>query len=167
MSRHTIIAELMDERDRQCELGFDANHDDRHSLEQWIVNLALHLGLAGWDGAPEDVCLPHDAVRPYDPARYRKQLVRLAAVAVAALEAFDRRHARSNGEATHAVLTRPGAPPVPVPVTPPAAGGDPRAIAAAGELWDAVPSVPSTTTTAGYLSREGDAGWARKREDLP
>lgn len=91
--RAAIMAEICAERARQDELFGGPAHDDRHSLEQWIVNLACHLGMASWDGTPEDVCFMTQATRKYDPVRYRRELVRVAAVAVAALEAFDRRAA--------------------------------------------------------------------------
>ena len=62
----------------------DAEHggpetDDRHSLNDWIAIAARHLGLATNDKAVET------------PSRFRRQMIRLAALAVAAVESFDRK----------------------------------------------------------------------------
>lgn len=139
VSRATICAEIAAERERQDLLFGGPEHDDRHSLAQWIVILVQHLGLAGWDGSPEDVCHLTEATRKYDPRRYRLQLVRLAAVAVAALEAFDRGRA--------------------APAADPATAGP-------GELWASVKVAPHGTTLAGFISREGEAlGLRKPREE--
>lgn len=89
--REKILSEIEAERRRQDELFGGADHDSKHSLAQWLVIIMTHVGLAGWDGSPDDVCLPNEATRKYDPERYRKELIRVAAVAVAALEDFERK----------------------------------------------------------------------------
>lgn len=94
MTRESILSEVTAERQRQDGLWGGAAHDDSHDLADWLVILARHVGLGGWDGSPEDACHKTEATGKYDPARYRKQLVRVAAVAVAALESFDRRLTR-------------------------------------------------------------------------
>lgn len=93
-SRTLVMAEICAERARQDGLWGGAEHDDRHSLERWLVILVRHVGLACWDGSPDDVCHKSERTAKYDPARYRRELVEVAAVAVAALEAFDRRRAQ-------------------------------------------------------------------------
>lgn len=92
--RAAVLAEVCAERARQDMLYGGAEHDDRHHLSDWLVILVRHCGLAAWDGSPDDVCHKTEATGKYDPVRYRKELVRVAAVAVAALEAFDRAAAR-------------------------------------------------------------------------
>jgi hypothetical protein len=126
VSRESIFAEIAEERRHQDEdLWGGAAHDDTLSLERWIVIMTRQLGLACWDGSPDDVCHKSEKTAKYDPARYRKQVLILIAVGVAALEAFDRRH-------TPAPLRNGYAQPMPAPFDP-----DARATAAAGELWDA------------------------------
>jgi hypothetical protein len=95
MSRTTILESILAERERQDSLWGGAEHDDKHEVRDWIVILARHLGLACYDGSPSDVCHKTEATGKYDPARYRRELIRLAAVAVAALEAEERRSGRS------------------------------------------------------------------------
>lgn len=80
MTREYILREVETERQCQDHLWGGPAHDDRHAPADWLSILVRHLGLAAGDCAE------------IDPGRYRKQLVRVAAVAVAAAEAFDRRH---------------------------------------------------------------------------
>ena len=79
MTREAILGQLSAERDAQDAKWGGPAHDDGHGPDAWVALLARHLGLAVNDGGAG-----------YDPARYRRQLVRVAATAVAALEAFDR-----------------------------------------------------------------------------
>jgi hypothetical protein len=81
MSIGKILTEITAERHAQDALWGGPGHDDGHSPSDWIALLARHLGLAVDDGTPNRS----------DPERRRKQLVRLAALAVAAIEAHDRR----------------------------------------------------------------------------
>lgn len=94
IARAKILSEVSAERQRQENLWGGQAHDDAHDLSAWLVILARHVGLAAWDGSPDDACHKTEATGRYDPVRYRKELVRVAAVAVAALEAFDRRQER-------------------------------------------------------------------------
>lgn len=97
-ARAKILAEVSAERARQDDLWGGAAHDDQHSLADWLVILVRHVGLSAWDGSPEDACHKTEATGKYDPVRFRRELVRVAAVAVAALEAFDRRAQRQQVE---------------------------------------------------------------------
>jgi hypothetical protein len=94
MSRESIFAEVAQERARQDALFGGASHDDQHSVSHWIAILVRHLGLATDDGSPDGICLLNHQLAGYDPARYRRQLVRVAAVAIAALESYERRLAQ-------------------------------------------------------------------------
>jgi hypothetical protein len=74
--RKEIYSAIEEERQRQIALlKYDAAHDAKHSPNDWLAILSRALGLAGNDGGI------------HEPTRYRRQLVRLAALAVAALEA--------------------------------------------------------------------------------
>lgn len=79
MSQESILDEVRQERALQDRLFGGADHDDRHMPNEWIAILTRHLGLAAGDAA--DI----------DPARFRRQMVRIAALGVAAVEAMDRR----------------------------------------------------------------------------
>ena len=78
MSKQSVLDEVSKERAIQDAQWGGAAHDDKHTEPEWIAILARHLGLAANDEAEEE------------PTRFRRQMVRLAAVAVAAVEAFDR-----------------------------------------------------------------------------
>jgi hypothetical protein len=91
MCRVSILAEVSAERDRQDAMFGGSSHDDTHSATDWGAILIRHLGLAFDDGKPADVCLMNDHCAGYDSARYRRQMVRVAAIAVAALEVFHRK----------------------------------------------------------------------------
>jgi hypothetical protein len=77
-AQHRIVAEVIGERERQDAQWGGPEHDDRHLANDWVAIIVRHLGLAADDAAATD------------PERFRRQLVRVAAVAVAALESFDR-----------------------------------------------------------------------------
>lgn len=83
MSRERLFGEIATERMAQDALGYDRAHDDAHTPEKWVALICRHAGLAINDGAEE-----------VDLVRYRRQLVRVAALAVAALESLDRRTGR-------------------------------------------------------------------------
>lgn len=71
----TIYQEIQAERRRQDEKWGGPQHDDQHEPKDWITYLAKHLGRA---------VTPH-------PGVFREQMVIVAALAIAALEYFDRR----------------------------------------------------------------------------
>lgn len=72
--RGGILEELRREREKQ-EQKWDIMHDDAHSLEEWVAILVLEMGPIPWGGEVDS----------------RTALVKVAAVAVAAIEAIDRR----------------------------------------------------------------------------
>lgn len=83
-----IIAELVAERQAQDEQWGGPSHDDQHSLNEWIAIACRHLGLAASDGGEEA------------PARFRRQMIRIAALAVAAVKSVDRNSERVAGKYT-------------------------------------------------------------------
>ena len=90
MSRKAVLQEIEAERQRQDALFGGPAHDDQHAMMDWVGILVRHLGLAVDDGMPSGGATNgHTACS--NPARYRRQLVRVAAVSVAAIEAFDRK----------------------------------------------------------------------------
>lgn len=74
---NSILDEIRDERDQQDAQWGGAGHDDQHTNFDWICYLTKHVGRAvQW---------------PFDPAVFRRQMVIVAALAVAAIEWCDRR----------------------------------------------------------------------------
>jgi hypothetical protein len=77
--RQRILSEVREERTRQQEeLGYALDHDAGHNPADWVALLARYVGRAG-DGG--DVG---------DALAYRRRLVQVAAIAVAAVESLDR-----------------------------------------------------------------------------
>lgn len=74
-----IANDVLQECQRQDEKWGGPEHDDQHTDREWTAIVAEHLGRAGY------------AISEDDAVGYRRQMVRVAALAVAALEAFDRR----------------------------------------------------------------------------
>jgi len=74
-----ILEEIAAERTRQDEKWGGPEHDDEHSIDDWECFILEHL----------------NRVQGYDDAHGRKQLIRVAALAVAAIESLDRRAALS------------------------------------------------------------------------
>ena len=72
MSRYDIYGEIEKERERQDHEWGGPNHDATHTSHDWITYLAKHVGKA--------------VMWPWDKARFRYQMVRVAALAVAAIE---------------------------------------------------------------------------------
>jgi hypothetical protein len=91
MSRESIFREVAEERARQDTLFGGATHDDTHRPSDWVAILTRHVGLATDDGSPAGVCMLNHQVAGSDPARWRRQMIRVAAVAVAALESYERK----------------------------------------------------------------------------
>lgn len=91
--RAGILGEVSIERDRQDSLFGGADWDDQHSATDWVSIIVRHLGLAVDDGSPAGVCLLTDHCAGSDPVRYRRQMIRVAAIAVASVETFDRKAA--------------------------------------------------------------------------
>lgn len=81
--RAKIFKEIENERIMQDSAHGGHTNDDQHTPNDWCAILVRHLGLACND---EGI---HEA------ERYRRQMIRVAAVAVAAIESFDRKHPKS------------------------------------------------------------------------
>ena len=81
--RQRLYAEIETERQAQDALWGGPAFDDLHTPWEWIALLTRHAGLAVNDGATEA-----------DVTRFRKQMVRTAALAVAAIESMDRKTGR-------------------------------------------------------------------------
>lgn len=77
----TILEEIAAERQRQDEKWGGANNDDDHSSHDWTSYIVKHLGMSG---------IGDD----WNPSLFRKQMVRIAALAVAAIEWHDRNFKR-------------------------------------------------------------------------
>jgi hypothetical protein len=89
MSRERIFAEVNEER-RAQETRWSAALDDANSPMGWIALIARHAGLAIDDGAIMN-----------DPERFRRQMIRVAALAVAAIESRDRIEGRKHVAGDH------------------------------------------------------------------
>ena len=76
----SIYEEIRKERCRQDEEWGGSNHDDSHKMFDWIAYLTKHTGKAVlWDGHYKDRII-----------RFRNQMIRIAALAIAAIEWVDR-----------------------------------------------------------------------------
>ena len=79
MSQESVIQEIIEERKKQDEKWGEQDHD----LCKWVSILAEEVGevaAESLDRLPEGV--------PYGP--YREELIHVAAVAIAAIESYDR-----------------------------------------------------------------------------
>lgn len=75
-----LVKEIAGERQEQDKTWGGPEHDDKHCRSDWINFIIRHLGLAVDDGTA-DVS-----------QRFRKQMIRVAALAIAAIESSDRKH---------------------------------------------------------------------------
>ncbi len=74
-----VAADIWRERNRQrVEEDWSVERDDTHSVADWIALLARYTGRAG------------DEAEAGDVARYRRRLIQVGAIAVAAIESLDR-----------------------------------------------------------------------------
>ena len=73
-----VLQQIIEERRGQDREHGGQGNDDRLSPNHWIAILARQVGLAASNRAEVEL------------ARYRRQLVRVAATAIAALDALDR-----------------------------------------------------------------------------
>ena len=86
MTRAAIHAEIDAERDRQDRMWGGPDHDNLHTPNDWVAYLAKHLGKAvHW---------------PWTPEGFRKQMVVVGALAVAAIEWVERPVSRVEGSGT-------------------------------------------------------------------
>lgn len=75
-----VLAEVGNERLRQQDgEAYRLEHDDAHSVNDWIALVTRYIGRAADEA---------DLYR--NPEGYRRRLVQAAAIAVAAIESFDR-----------------------------------------------------------------------------
>lgn len=80
MMRQAIFDEINAERVTQDSQWGGPSHDDGHTLNEWIAIIVRHVGLAASDGGDEVA------------KRFRRQMIRVAALAVAAVESLDRKN---------------------------------------------------------------------------
>jgi hypothetical protein len=76
MSRAKIYSEIDGERSAQDEKWGGPGHDDSHDSRDWVAFITRHLGRA--------------VIWPFDGPLFRRQMIRVAALAVAAVEWCDR-----------------------------------------------------------------------------
>ncbi len=77
-----ILQEIREERARQNE-KWGENHDDEHFPNDWAI-LVSHYSTSSVFVPTED--------GEFDGEKYRKQMVKAAALAVAAVESYDRQN---------------------------------------------------------------------------
>lgn len=82
--REAIYREVETEREVQIEKYGGRGHDDQHTFNDWIVLSARYAtAAAAYPACSEDW-------RREDSDRFRKNMIRVAALAVAAVEFIDR-----------------------------------------------------------------------------
>jgi hypothetical protein len=82
----TVWKEIKKERKAQDKKWGGPGHDDRHTSHDWVSYLTKHVGKA--------------VMFPWDKTLFRNQMVRVAAVAVAAIEWCDRDEIRLRSSPT-------------------------------------------------------------------
>lgn len=83
-----ILIDVFAERERQDAQWGGADHDDRHSGNDWLDYIGKQQLVA------VNETLSDNGLEIVDPEHYRQRLVKIAALAVAALEVHDRKYAR-------------------------------------------------------------------------
>ena len=93
-----VLNEIEDERDRQNEKWGEQNHPDGTSSEMWSPNAKLWKFRCDKAALAGSVTWKHilleevfEAISEEEPARIREELIQVAAVAAAWVEAIDRR----------------------------------------------------------------------------
>lgn len=79
-----IIGDIDKERTKQDDKWGGPSHDNMHNSHDWVAFITKHLGKA--------------VMWPWDGEKFRKQMVRVAALAVAAIAWYDRRREDSDEE---------------------------------------------------------------------
>lgn len=74
--KQEIIDEIIDERARQDTKYGGAAHDDAHSIREFVTFIMKHARKAVWDSSSTP----------------RKQMIRVAALAIAVIEKLDRQN---------------------------------------------------------------------------
>lgn len=82
-----IILDVARERMRQDEQWGGSRHDDTHHAGEWLQYIGKQQVLA------VNETIADDDLRLVDPQGYRERLVKIAALAVAALQSHDRKNA--------------------------------------------------------------------------
>lgn len=84
---NAVVADVVVELARQDRKWGGASHDDEHAPEEWIDFMRERL-----DRADEMIGCPEEEQPEIGPdAEYRRKLVQVAALAIAAIAALDRR----------------------------------------------------------------------------
>lgn len=74
-----IYREIRNERDRQKSKGFNANHDDGQAVENFCDDI---IAYATW---------AKQMSKMKSPVKFRRRMMQIGALAVAACESFDRK----------------------------------------------------------------------------
>ena len=82
MSLNLILDEVRTERARQDQMWGGPEHDDTHNSHDWITYIVKHLGKAIPSYVP--------GTDKWEPRTWRYQMIKVAALAVAAVEWRDR-----------------------------------------------------------------------------
>lgn len=91
MDRAVVYSEISAEREKQDGRYGGPEHDDAHLHNDWIALIARYAGGA----AAYPACTK--TITAGDAARFRSGMVTVAALAVAAIESVDRKHADETG----------------------------------------------------------------------
>lgn len=75
-NQEKIIEEMLAEREYQDNRWGGPGHDDRHGSHDWIAYLTKHIGKA--------------VMWPWDGPKFRIQMIKIGALAIAAAEWYDR-----------------------------------------------------------------------------
>lgn len=94
-----VLLEICVERAEQDRKRGGPAHDDAHAREDWLKFIEQHSRKVPFK-AYESWELVEPAERAEAIAAYRKQMIRIAALAVAAVESFDRKHPPEPGDPT-------------------------------------------------------------------
>lgn len=81
-----VSAQVQVERARQMELGYDEDHDDRAGADRFAFQVGKFTGRA------------QEAARIGARANARQAWIKVAALAIAAVESIDRKEARSEDD---------------------------------------------------------------------
>ncbi len=86
-----IFGEILTERSHQDKIWGGLEYDDNHSELEWNELITDYNGRGAVAMENEPVDEQGTTLGP-EPSRWRKQMIRVAALALAAVESFDRRN---------------------------------------------------------------------------
>lgn len=92
-SKERVFFDIVAERIRQNEQWGGPGHDDEHAAADWLRFVVTQAVKA------REGCLDDNYLIAVDPEGYRARLVKIAALAVAAIESHDRKYHSDEGEA--------------------------------------------------------------------